>query len=215
MRTMRTPLLAIGLWMILLAALDGCEKEKQAPPPVIVSSTAGAESAVAALPNFTVLVKRQGPAVINISTTQKIRREHSPFPSFPGTKQDDPFYEFFRRFAPGEMLPHEFRSQSLGSGFIISQDGYLLTNAHVVDNADEVSVRLTDKREFKAEVIGADKRSDIALLKISAKDLPVVSLGDTSKLEVGEWVVAIGSPFGFANSVSQGIVSAMGRSLPG
>ena len=98
---------------------------------------------------------------------------------------------------------------------VVSQDGYILTNAHVVENADEVTVRLTDKREFKAKVIGADKRSDIALLKISAKDLPVVSIGDTSKLEVGEWVVAIGSPFGFTNSVSQGIVSAMRRSLPG
>lgn len=212
---MRKPVLTVVLLIVLLA-LDSCgKKPQQAPPPVTTSGAAGAASAVVALPNFTALVKKEGPAVVNISTTQKIRREHIPFPAFPGTKQDDPFYEFFRRFAPGEMLPHEFRSQSLGSGFIVSQDGYILTNAHVVENADEVTVRLTDKREFKAKVIGADKRSDIALLKISAKDLPVVSIGDTSKLEVGEWVVAIGSPFGFTNSVSQGIVSAMGRSLPG
>ncbi|CAH1079419.1 putative periplasmic serine endoprotease DegP-like [Candidatus Nitrotoga sp. 1052] len=215
MRTMRKPVLTIVLLVILLA-LDSCgKKPQQAPPPVTTSGAVGAASAVVALPNFTALVKKEGPAVVNISTTQTIRREHIPFPAFPGTKQDDPFYEFFRRFAPGEMLPHEFRSQSLGSGFIISQDGYILTNAHVVEKADEVTVRLTDKREFKAKVIGADKRSDIALLKISAKDLPVVSIGDASKLEVGEWVVAIGSPFGFTNSVSQGIVSAMGRSLPG
>lgn len=214
MRTMRKPVLTVVI-LITLFVLGSCGKKQQSPPPVTTNGAVSAASAVVALPNFTVLVKKEGPAVVNISTTQKIRREHIPFPAFPGTKQDDPFYEFFRRFAPGETLPHEFRSQSLGSGFIISQDGYILTNAHVIDNADEVTVRLTDKREFKAKVIGADKRSDIALLKISAKDLPVASIGDTSKLEVGEWVVAIGSPFGFTNSVSQGIVSAMGRSLPG
>ena len=214
MRTMRKPALTVIL-LIIVFALDSCGKKPQAPSPVATSSAVSAASTIVALPDFTVLVKKEGPSVVNISTTQKIRREHLPFPAFPGTKQDDPFYEFFRRFAPGEKLPHEFRSQSLGSGFIISQDGYILTNAHVIDNADEVTVRLTDKREFKAKVVGADKRSDIALLKISAKDLPVASIGDTSKLEVGEWVVAIGSPFGFTNSVSQGIVSAMGRSLPG
>ncbi len=214
MKTLKKSTFVIGLLTILFA-LDGCGKKQQVTPPVTTSGSASAASAVAAPPNFTLLVKKEGPAVVNISTTQKIRREHVPFPAFPGTNQDDPFYEFFRRFAPGEMLPHEFRSQSLGSGFIISQDGYILTNAHVVENADEVTVRLTDKREFKAKVIGADKRSDIALLKISATDLPIVNIGDASKLEVGEWVVAIGSPFGFANSVSQGIVSAMGRNLPG
>ncbi|RFC35533.1 MAG: serine protease Do [Candidatus Nitrotoga sp. SPKER] len=214
-RTMSKPVFTVVL-LTTLFVLSSCGKKQQAPPPPVTASGAvSTPSTVVALPNFTVLVKKEGPAVVNISTTQKIRREHLPFPAFPGTKQDDPFYEFFRRFAPGEMPPHEFRSQSLGSGFIISQDGYILTNAHVIDNADEVTVRLTDKREFKAKVVGADKRSDIALLKISAKDLPVASIGDTSKLEVGEWVVAIGSPFGFTNSVSQGIVSAMGRSLPG
>jgi serine protease Do len=215
-QSMKKSIFIVGL-LATLCALGGCGKKQQATPPAPLTThdTANAASAVAALPNFTALVKKEGPAVVNISTTQKIHREQLPFPAFPGTKQDDPFYEFFRRFAPSEMLPHEFRSQSLGSGFIISQDGYILTNAHVVENADEVTVRLTDKREFKAKVIGADKRSDIALLKISAKDLPIVNIGDASKLEVGEWVVAIGSPFGFANSVSQGIVSAMGRNLPG
>jgi serine protease Do len=111
-------------------------------------------------------------------------------------------------------MPREFRSQSLGSGFIVSPDGYVLTNAHVVDGADEVQVRLTDKREFKAKVIGADKRTDVALLKIEASGLPVVRLGDPNRLRVGEWVVAIGAPFGFDNSVTAGIVSAKGRSLP-
>lgn len=112
-------------------------------------------------------------------------------------------------------LPARFRTKSLGSGFIIDQDGYILTNSHVVEGADEVSVVLLDKREFKAQVIGSDKRSDVALLKISAKNLPFVTIGDPTKLEVGEWVVAIGTPFGFSNSVTQGIVSAKGRALPG
>jgi serine protease Do len=114
----------------------------------------------------------------------------------------------------GGTTPREFENKSLGSGFIISGDGYILTNAHVVDGADDVTVRLTDKREFKAKTIGADKRTDVALLKIEASGLPVVKLGEPAQLKVGEWVVAIGSPFGFDNSVTAGIVSAKGRSLP-
>lgn len=169
---------------------------------------------VVALPNFTALVKKDGPAVINISTIKKVRGM-LPFPAFPGLTPDDPFYDFFRHFSPDDKYSHEFRSQSLGSGFIVSTDGYILTNAHVAEAADEVTVRLTDQREFKAKVIGTDRRSDITLLKIDAKNLPMVNIGDSSKLDVGEWVVAIGSPFGFTNSVSQGIVSAQGRSLPG
>jgi serine protease Do len=136
----------------------------------------------------------------------------------PNLEEDDPFYEFFRRFAPPNPgqgpNPHGFSSRSLGSGFIISADGYLLTNAHVVDGADEITVRLTDKREFKAKVIGTDKRTDVALIKIEAGGLPVVKLGDPNKLKVGEWVLAIGSPFGFDNTVTAGIVSGKGRSLP-
>ncbi|MGA7749420.1 MAG: DegQ family serine endoprotease [Gallionella sp.] len=185
-----------------------------AHPGAAVSASFGNEPATIALPNFTAMVKKEGPAVINISTIRKVRGV-LPFPGFPGLAPDDPFYEFFRRFAPGDQFPREFISQSLGSGFIISTDGYILTNAHVVEDADEVTVRLTDQREFKAKVIGSDRRNDIALLKISAKDLPVVSIGDSSKLEVGEWVAAIGSPFGFTNSISQGIVRAKERSLPG
>ena len=121
--------------------------------------------------------------------------------------------EFFRRFIPRSPgVPRE--SQSLGSGFVISGDGYILTNAHVVEGADEINVRLTDKREYKAKVIGADKRTDVALIKIEANDLPTVRFGDPAMLRVGEWVVAIGSPFGFDNTVTAGIVSAKGRSLP-
>ena len=160
------------------------------------------------LPDFTELVEKQGPAVVNISTTQIIRNAHG----LPNLPEGDPFYEFFRRFAP--QIPREQESQSLGLGFIISADGYIMTNAHVVDSAEKITVRLTDKREFRAKVIGADRRTDVALLKIEATGLPKITVGDPNKLKVGEWVVAIGSPFGFDSSVTAGIVSAKGRSLP-
>ncbi len=188
----------------------------------LLTLTAQAESK--GLPDFTELVEKQGPAVVNISTTQVIRaangRGVQPFPF----DEDDPMSDFFRRFIPRQpgmpgspgapVVPREFESRSLGSGFIISADGYILTNSHVVEAADEILVRLTDKREFKAKVIGADKRTDVALIKIEAKNLPTVRMGDPGVLKVGEWVIAIGSPFGFDNSVTAGIVSAKGRSLP-
>jgi serine protease Do len=167
------------------------------------------------LPDFSELAEKQGPAVVNISTTQVVRGQAQMMP-FP-FDENDPAYELFKRFiprTPGGPLPRDFENKSLGSGFIISADGFILTNAHVVESADEISVRLTDKREFKARIIGADKRTDIALIKIDASGLPVVKLGDPAQLKVGEWVVAIGSPFGFDNSVTAGIVSAKGRSLP-
>ena len=167
--------------------------------------------AAAQLPDFAELVEKQGPAVVNISTSQSVRNPL--LPQAPNLQEDDPFYEFFRRFVP-QPGPREFQSQSLGSGFIISQDGYILTNAHVVETADEINVKLTDKREFKAKVIGADRRTDVALIKIEASGLPAVRFGDPAKLRVGEWVLAIGSPFGFENTVTAGIVSAKGRSLP-
>ncbi len=166
------------------------------------------------LPDFTDLVEKQGAAVVNISTTQVIQAARA-MPQFP-FGDDDPMAEFFRRFGQRPMpgAPRDYESKSLGSGFVISADGLILTNAHVVADADEVMVKLTDKREFKAKVLGADKRSDVALIKINASGLPVVRLGDVSRLKVGEWVVAIGSPFGFDNSVTAGIVSAKGRLLP-
>src|SRR6266511_3702713 len=168
------------------------------------------------LPDFTELAERQGPTVVNISTTQA--RERRAGPQIPNIEEDDPLYDFFRRFVPRPpgpgQGPREFESRSLGSGFIISTDGYILTNAHVVDSADEVTVRLTDKRDLKARVIGADRRTDLALIKIEATGLPAVRMGDPNRLRVGEWVVAIGSPFGFDNTVTAGIVSAKGRSLP-
>ncbi len=166
------------------------------------------------LPDFTDLVDKHGAAVVNIST---VRTQSTPgnraFPGVPNIPEDDPFFEFFRRYMPPNTIPREFESKSLGSGFIISTDGYILTNAHVIESADEITVKLTDKREFRAKVIGADRRTDVALLKIEANGLLKVIQGDPNKLRVGEWVVAIGSPFGFDNSVTAGIVSAKGRSL--
>jgi serine protease Do len=174
----------------------------------------GAGAQVRELPDFTELVEQQGAAVVNISTTQIVRNRGA-LPHMPNLDEDDPMFEFFRRFIPRQPGgPREFESKSLGSGFIVSGDGYILTNAHVVEGADEIVVKLNDKREFKAKVIGADKRTDVALLKVEAAGLPTVRMGDPSRLKVGEWVVAIGSPFGFENSVTAGIVSAKGRSLP-
>jgi len=161
------------------------------------------------LPNFADLAEKQGPAVVNVSTTQTVHAQQS----MPPGSEDDPFNDFFRRFGPPQP-PRDYESRSLGSGFILSQDGYILTNSHVVEAADDITVRLTDKREYKAKVIGSDRRTDVAVLKIDATGLPAVTVGDPNKLRVGEWVVAIGSPFGFDNSVTAGIVSAKGRSLP-
>ncbi|MDR1648138.1 MAG: DegQ family serine endoprotease [Zoogloeaceae bacterium] len=166
------------------------------------------------LPDFTDLAEKQAKVVVNISTTQIIRQQRDSLPLFPFN--DDEMPEFFRRFLPHGLpdAAKESERRSLGSGFILSEDGYLLTNAHVVAGADEVTVRLSDKREFSAQVVGADKRTDVALLKIEAKGLPFARLGESEKLRVGEWVVAIGSPFGLESTVTAGIVSAKGRALP-
>ncbi len=169
------------------------------------------------LPDFTDLVEKQGAAVVNISTVQTVHANNGPgMMPFPNLPEDDPFYEFFKRFGPpgGSGGGQDYKTQSLGSGFIVSSDGYVLTNAHVVNDADEVIVKLTDRREFKAKIIGVDPRSDVALIKIEATGLPKVALGDVNQLKVGEWVVAIGSPFGLENTVTAGIVSAKGRALP-
>src|SRR4051794_17335452 len=195
----------------------------------LAAFSAGVLAQARELPDFTRLVEEQGAAVVNISTTQAVRRAQSggggggggAAPQVPGM-EDDEVLEFFRRFVPRQPGPGQNpgpggpgrESRSLGSGFIISNDGYILTNAHVVEGGDEINVKLTDKREFKARVIGADKRTDVALIKIDGTGLPLVKFGDPNKLKVGEWVVAIGSPFGFENTVTAGIVSAKGRSLP-
>ena len=165
------------------------------------------------LPDFAELYEQQGPAVVSIDVTQTTRR-----PQLPDLSEDDPFYDFFRRFGQiprgQQPRPREFEQQSTGSGFILASDGYVLTNAHVVDDANEVTVKLTDKREFRAKVIGTDRRTDVALLKIDAAGLPKVTIGDPDKLRVGEWVAAIGKPFGLENTITAGIVSAKGRELP-
>lgn len=170
------------------------------------------------LPDFTPLVEKNAAAVVNISTTIKKGNGRSRIQghNFPDVPKDSPLYDFFNKFfgeVPKGMAPNQQRT-SLGSGFIMSADGYIITNNHVVKDADEVIVRLNDRREFVAKIIGTDVRSDIAVLKIDAKSLPILKIGDSSKLKVGEWVLAIGSPFGFDHSVTQGIISAMGRSLP-
>ena len=174
--------------------------------------------AVGTLPDFTELAERHGAEVVNISVTQVAQTGGAQFP-FPGMEDDENLQEFFKRFGipgmPGQGQPgQEYKSQSLGSGFIISGDGYILTNAHVINAADEVLVKLSDKREFKAKIIGADKRTDVALIKIEATNLPKATIGDPAALKVGEWVAAIGSPFGLENTMTQGIVSAKGRALP-
>jgi serine protease Do len=166
---------------------------------------------VSGLPDFSALVAANGAAVVNVSVIERAERRAA-LP-FGGGGDDDPFAQFFRRFqipSPERAPP----SRGTGSGFIVSSDGYVLTNAHVVSDAAQVSVRLTDRREFTAKVVGVDKRSDVALLKIDAKGLPAVSFGDPKRLKPGQWVVAIGSPFGFDNSVTAGVVSATARALP-
>ncbi|MGG1944810.1 DegQ family serine endoprotease [Trinickia sp. NRRL B-1857] len=197
-------------------------------PQIISSAQAAAlmpaeAAAKTGVPDFSGLVETYGPAVVNISAKhvvkQTARRSMQQLPVDP----DDPFFQFFKRFYgqfPGynggdngggqEDVP----SASLGSGFIISNDGYILTNAHVVDGANVVTVKLTDKREFRAKVVGTDKQSDVAVLKINASSLPTVKIGDPTQSKVGQWVVAIGSPYGFDNTVTSGIISAKARSLP-
>ncbi|MDN2658509.1 DegQ family serine endoprotease [Neptunomonas phycophila] len=175
-------------------------------------------TAKADFPDFTSLVKQAAPAVVNISTVQKAPSADAQngfsFQGPNGEEIPEIFRHFFRFPDQGELPgPQQNTPQSLGSGFIISKDGYILTNHHVVKGADQVLVRLNDRRELEAVVVGSDERSDVALLKIDANDLPVVKIGDSSELEQGEWVIAIGSPFGFDHTVTSGIVSATGRAL--
>jgi serine protease Do len=167
------------------------------------------------VPNFADLADALKPTVVNISTTQVVKGQRRVLPRFPFPSpfgERDPFEEFFERFFGGEGPQREFRRRSLGSGFIINKEGYIVTNNHVVENATDIKVSLSDKEEFDAKVIGRDPKTDVALIKIDArKDLPAASLGDSNKLRVGEWVMAIGNPFGLGHTVTAGIVSAKGR----
>ncbi|MCX2523640.1 DegQ family serine endoprotease [Larsenimonas rhizosphaerae] len=190
---------------------------------LIAAHCAQAAAPLAQLPDFTGLVKSAAPAVVNISTTREVNTAFSPFEQ---QQLPDIFRHFFGdQFPPGAMGPQQPRSpggprpkgrelSSLGSGFIISKDGYILTNAHVIDGADTIKVRLNDRRELTGKLIGEDKKTDVALIKVDATDLPTLDMGDSDSLEVGQWVVAIGSPFGFDHSVTSGIVSAIDRTLP-
>ncbi|HEV3285862.1 MAG TPA: trypsin-like peptidase domain-containing protein, partial [Steroidobacteraceae bacterium] len=186
------------------APTSAAESVAEAPTPV-------AEGVVRALPDFTQLVDRYGPAVVNVEVVEKPQAGGGA-----GLSPDDPLYDFFRRFGvPAPEQGPRAPVRGAGSGFIVSPDGYILTNTHVVANAAEVTVRLTDRREFPAKVIGADERTDVAVIKINAANLPIVKLGDPARLKPGQWVLAIGSPFGFENSATAGIISATARSVPG
>ncbi|GLU33156.1 DegQ family serine endoprotease [Trinickia caryophylli] len=199
---------------------------RHADPQIIASAQAApmmpAEAAAkTGIPDFSGLVETYGPAVVNISAKHVVKRQTRRSTQQLPIDPSDPFYQFFKRFYGqfpgfGDDTPQQddVPSASLGSGFIISSDGYILTNAHVVDGANVVTVKLTDKREFRAKVVGTDKQSDVAVLKIDASNLPIVKIGDPKQSKVGQWVVAIGSPYGFENTVTSGIISAKGRSLP-
>jgi serine protease Do len=188
----------------------------------VASTAATAPTLVAGAPDFSQIAQRYGAAVVNISVSGMHHVDDADAPGLqrglpPGIDPNDPFFEFFRRFQGpnfGFQGPQDVPVRGQGSGFIVSPDGLILTNAHVVRDAKDVTVKLTDRREFQAKVLGSDPKTDVAVLRIDAKNLPVVPLGSSRDLKVGEWVLAIGSPFGFENSVSAGVVSAKGRSLP-
>ncbi len=190
----------VSRWLVA-ACLLGATVTQAAPP-------------ARGLPDFSSMVEANGPAVVNISTTQVIKRT-AVRGAEPESPENGPFNDLLRRyFGDEETAPDAQDNKTLGSGFIVSADGYILTCAHVVENATEILVRMHDRREFVARLVGADRRSDVALLKIDASNLPMIRAGDPNKVKVGEWVLAIGSPFGFEASVTAGIVSAKGRSLP-
>jgi len=194
------------------AATLGFQSGKLAPISSSQAQTPPVQASTPLLPDFSALVEQNGPAVVNISTTTAPVRTQMQQRQIPG-EPGDPIQEFFRRFQI-PMPQGDGIRKGVGSGFIVSADGYILTNAHVVDDASEVTVKLTDNREFKAKVIGVDRRTDVALVKIDSKNLPTVRIGDASKAKVGQWVAAIGSPFGLENTVTAGIISAKSRSLP-
>ena len=209
-------LIALGVTAALAGGYVGHELVGPQPANAATSEAPALRPAAAptqGLPDFTQLVQQYGPAVVNITvngTTPTAQAQAMPQMPF---DEDDPFSQFFKRFqvpVPKGGVP----MHGMGSGFIVSSDGYILTNAHVVANASEVTVKLSDRHEFQAKVVGVDRRTDVALLKIAATGLPTVKLGNPNSVKPGEWVIAIGSPFGFENSVTAGVVSATGRALP-
>ena len=208
-KTIVATLAAVGL--VSLGAWGGMViKSPWTPAHASTQTTQAAPApAMVKLPNFTSIVDANKGAVVNITVTEDEPTSlQSPFPDFGG---NDPFSQFFRHF---QVPQQKHEMHGLGSGFIVGSNGIIMTNAHVVDGANNVHVKLADRREFKAKVIGVDKQTDIAVIKINAKNLPTVKLGDSSKVQVGQWVLAIGSPYGFENTVTAGIVSATSRALP-
>ena len=218
---------------VVLGACSGDSRAQQPPPPAASGTVpqvpVTTPALVNALPNFAPLVEKSGPAVVNVDVVQNPKASASgggedDAQGGGGGDEDDPLSDFFRRFGlpngpngPNGRGGRGFQPQpqrGSGSGFIVSPDGYILTNAHVVMDADQVTVKMNDRREYQAKVVGIDQRTDVAVIKIDAKNLPVVRIGDATKLKPGEWVLAIGSPFGFENSATAGIVSATSRSLP-
>jgi serine protease Do len=206
---------------VIGAAGFGAFNSSHATSAAAAATTAAAVSAPVSgplapamgLPDFAQITAQNGPAVVNISVTGPTHTSARE----PALDPNDPFQEFFRRFqgqGGGAGPQHDTPTRGQGSGFIVSANGIILTNAHVIQDASEVTVKLTDRREFRAKVLGADPKTDVAVLKIEARDLPTVTLGSTRNLRVGEWVLAIGSPFGFENTVTAGVVSAKGRALP-
>jgi serine protease Do len=213
---------------VVLGACSGDSRAQQPPPPAgstaVPQAPVTSPALVNALPNFAPLVEKSGPAVVNVDVVQTPKVGGGDEDG-QGGDEDDPLGDFFRRFGlpngpnggGGRGRGFQFQPQpqrGSGSGFVVSPDGYILTNAHVVMDADQVTVKMNDRREYQAKVVGIDQRTDVAVIKIDAKNLPVVRIGDPSKLKPGEWVLAIGSPFGFENSATAGIVSATSRSLP-
>ena len=211
-----------GAGVSAVSTLHGTATAQTAPATTSVAPTTSATT----LPDFPQITQRYGPAVVNISVVSDGKASADEVAQADPDEDDgpavaeDPFQEFFRRFqqgpgrGQGRSAPSEQITRGQGSGFIVSPDGIILTNAHVVKGAKEVTVKLTDRREFRAKVLGADPKTDVAVLRIDANNLPVVQLGKVADLRVGEWVLAIGSPFGFENTVTAGVVSAKGRSLP-
>lgn len=205
--------MAGGLALACACACAGATTPTPAPASASAAErpaqpVAASPAPAVALPNFAALVRRVGPAVVNISVTREVTQMGIQLP--PGIAPDHPLAPFLARRVIGNR-----EEVSLGSGFIVSADGVILTNRHVVGDAVAIDVKLTDKRQFKGRVIGSDPVSDVAVIRIDAHDLPVVATGDPARTEVGDWVMAIGSPYGFANTVTQGIVSAKSRALPG
>jgi serine protease Do len=199
--------IAYGYWQNKQPVISEANAITNSKPQAIVNP----QNTMVTLPNFAAIAANNGPSVVNISVTGAVK--NAGLNNFPQINPDDPFFEFFKHFQPN-FPDSESPISGMGSGFIVKSNGVILTNAHVVENAYEVTVKLTDKREFKAKVLGIDKPTDVAVLKIEADNLPAVKIGSTQSTNVGDWVLAIGSPFGLENTVTAGIVSAKSRALP-